>query len=460
MSSQSEQARGGWLSFTALFSDGDRLRERASPAASPAPVVALPGGLEEQDNDAVEITSVGGADEPGNLGGYEELSDIRLDISDIQEAIKNHDMWVQDAVSMRKDIDELQASIREHEAWMANLSGVVRQIQVRDETLRQEVAGLRQKASLQGDADAAGHFMPFQIERPSVMPTTVADRPFSVNGDTSSVSKELQNVVVRLTRQLNGELRMLRTLVSSVEGTFAKQIESERSARRNAVLELRREFSTSRQPGSFDACNPVGHAPGGVFGNPAGEPHAGSEAGLSRSETDVALSALRSVVDALEKRTSDRSAETERAVLELRAELAALRTEQQLQMVAVSAGALTSSEHSQKARNRFLSALGERSVVDRGRSPQGTASATSNHGSGDAPTWSSSHSQRDGASPPRLRDARALSVGRLLPLQRQPVPPGGAHVPGRPGTVAASSRASEAGAEGHPGQDSRLWALG
>ncbi len=35
-----------------------------------------------------------------SLSGREELSDIRLEILDIQEAIKNHDLWVQDQLAI------------------------------------------------------------------------------------------------------------------------------------------------------------------------------------------------------------------------------------------------------------------------------------------------------------------------------------------------------------------------
>jgi len=81
----------GWLSFKALFSDEGQPREAEN--------------LEGPDRDCV--CSIGECAALDPQWEATELSDIRLDISDIQEAIKNHDLWVQDAAAMRTDIDDL-----------------------------------------------------------------------------------------------------------------------------------------------------------------------------------------------------------------------------------------------------------------------------------------------------------------------------------------------------------------
>mmetsp|Transcript_21836 Transcript_21836/g.60982 ORF Transcript_21836/g.60982 Transcript_21836/m.60982 type:complete len:293 (+) Transcript_21836:86-964(+) len=102
----------GWLSFSALFRDQQQHVER------------------DMDDAAVsEGPSVSS-----------ELADLRMEINDIQDAIKNHDLWVQDAVEMRTDISDLQASVKAHEGWMVHFAGVFWRFQAHQVKLEAKLA--------------------------------------------------------------------------------------------------------------------------------------------------------------------------------------------------------------------------------------------------------------------------------------------------------------------------------
>jgi len=368
-----QQRPAGWLSFTALFSDGDRLRQASSPSSTslappPAAAVQRRPPLEDYPDD-------GGSnpDDVVAFGQTEELADMRLDISDLQDAVKNHDLWVQDAVAMRQDIEEIQKSIGDHEGWMQNLSSVVRQIQAREDYLAKNVADLRHQVGLVGlqskavasqalpataggDPESTGPLLwngaqtdsaIFEADgrqKLSMLRTTefIVSEPVGMTngtkGESSLAENEMQKLVMGLNKQLNSGLRMLRTMVTAVEGSLLRQIDSERTNRRTAIAELRGEFSRLRD---------------GTMG------HVGNMATVgATSSNQSSLGALRETVNGLERRTADKAAEVERMVLGLRTELTALRTEQQLQAVAASALALTQGTCNGEERSRILSKLG------------------------------------------------------------------------------------------------------
>mmetsp|Transcript_87640 Transcript_87640/g.246179 ORF Transcript_87640/g.246179 Transcript_87640/m.246179 type:complete len:377 (-) Transcript_87640:114-1244(-) len=101
-----------WLSFSALFGDGDQNR----------------GSDHEHSLAVSEVSPIDS-----------ELADIRLDISEIQEGIRNHDLWVQDAFAMRADVRELQEAIKEHEGWMAQFATICWRLEAELGEIRQRV---------------------------------------------------------------------------------------------------------------------------------------------------------------------------------------------------------------------------------------------------------------------------------------------------------------------------------
>lgn len=349
MSQEPQPRNAGWLSFTALFTDGDRARGSASPTAG-GPLEGPPRldltreiGLEEQDDLASNVSDVGFGLEDS------ELADMRLDISDIQEAIKNHDLWVQDAAATRGDIDDLQKAIREHEGWMSNLTGIVRQTQEREDSLAQQLADLRSQVELSkrahqangaGELDLPGPALPqprgaARESAPEASAPLESDRRSAKRDERTSVS-ELHRLVVGLDEQLNCGLRTLRTMVTSIEGSLVRQIDGERSARRAMVLEVRQELNAASKLGQryaledllsqADGAGANGAPIGLAINGCAGHAHA-KDAALDAS-TAAALGSLRAAVEALDLRTVHKSTEAERMVNDLRAELIDLRAEQ------------------------------------------------------------------------------------------------------------------------------------
>lgn len=341
---------GHMWSFTALFSDGVRTGS-ASPTHTP--------GLRDED-DTQSILS--GEDDP--RWEANELADIRVDISDIHEAIRNHDLWVQDASAMRNDIDTLQSVIREHEGWMAQIANVVRQLQAKEEALEVELAEIRRQLHMRswsGVSSSAASAAAATMDKdgdpvPSEPSVVESEKGATMNGDAPD--SEIHRLVMNLVQQLNCGLRMIRTMVNAVEGSLVRQLDGERAARRAAVVELRQELVASRQLAA---------------GRPAA-PDSGMKAMVDvkddllhdpskhdlREYCEAAIRSVRSSINSVEERASEKSVEAERSVDALRKEMAALRAEQQLQAVAAGALALTSGGLSQQGQQKFLSALGER----------------------------------------------------------------------------------------------------
>lgn len=343
---------GHMWSFTALFSDGVR-----TGSASPT---HTPGLRDEEDTQSI----LSGEDDP--RWEANELADIRVDISDIHEAIRNHDLWVQDASAMRSDIDTLQSVMREHEGWMAQIANVVRQLQAKEEALEVELAEIRRQLHMRswsGVSSSAASAAAANVDllnggrsgqpEPSEVET---EKGATVNGDAPD--SEIHRLVMNLVQQLNCGLRMIRTMVNAVEGSLVRQLDGERAARRAAVFELRQELVTSRQlaagrpaaPDSgmkalVDVKNDLLHEP--------------SKHDL-REYCEAAIRSVRSSINSVEERASEKSIEAERSVEALRKDMAALRAEQQLQAVAAGAIALTSGGLSQQGEQKFLSALGAR----------------------------------------------------------------------------------------------------
>lgn len=281
LTSRGSNNQPGWLSFTALFSDDER-------------------HVLQPDQESPRVDSIADGSAVDHQWEASELSDIRLDISDIQEAIKNHDLWVQDAAAMRTDIDVLQTTLREHENWMSHLSSVVKNIQEKEQTLTFEMAEIQDRISVpSARLSVAGHkLMPFSASVAASEPANgepgnglrPSARGASEPGQCGDLHEtEVHQLVAGLTQQLNHGLRDLHDKVTAVEGSIGRQLDGESAARRAAMADLRHEVLSIR--------------------------------GSSHSNTSAP--------------------ELERAVSELRMELAALRTEQQLQAVAAGALALT-----------------------------------------------------------------------------------------------------------------------
>lgn len=377
---------GGWLlHFPGLWGGG-------AAGSSPESL----GDGEGSGREAAPAASAGASRESGDIGDAcrsprdsdcSALSAMRLDIADLTEAVKNHDLWVQDAVVMRADIDHLHAALREHEGWMARASKKLHQMQAKDELLAGQIAGLR-AASEQGTAVAnsptqsvaslpasrsplaatvpprsgsspqlsamagavpgaavsepAGSSSPLAADRSTVSHSPAMPiRTESWYGSDDEDSNEdyeaaLQKVDAALARQLSCGLRMLRTVVSAVQAGLVRQLELERAARRSAVTDVRQELAMH-----------VKEAASGW-----------SAEGASRAT----VASLKSTVEALGREIGNRATEVERALAELRSEVAALRTEQHLQSVASSTLALTSAGLSRSVRQRTLRALERREV--------------------------------------------------------------------------------------------------
>jgi len=326
--SPGQHPAGVWLSFPALFSDGDR-------------AVA-----HDHEGDGSEAAS--------NHSEVSELSALRLDISDIQEAIKNHDLWVQDAVAMRTDIDDMQAAIREHENWMGRLSLEFRQLQEWTNRFNGQLADIRwligsdassgkavnglRRVSNKGDIlGSAGRAGGSSRHRESLVSsgTKAADCDLTESGQAHD------RIELGLTQQLGQGLHMLRTMVTAVEGDLSRQLDGERAARRAALSDLRREFAQALPSlntplhGDGSDCTPVGG-----MGFPTTFPT------YDRQPKDAAS-----------------HVQLETLVSELRIEVAALRAESQLQAVAAGALAIASGHISPQGRVRSIKALEDRMAV-------------------------------------------------------------------------------------------------
>lgn len=338
-----------WLSFPNLFSDGDRVPSR------------------EATFNETGAASLSDGDAESHHSGVSEVSALRLEIGDIQEAIKNHDLWVQDAVVMRTDVDDLQAALRDHEKWMSHLSSALRQIQERENRLEAELSSLR----LQPASPAfTGAQSPKTMASPGLkrVPSNGSMKRAGSGsdmhkGDTPSlpgmdkpgspelpprddVDQLVQRIELGLSQQMGRALRMLRTMVTAVEGGLARQLDGERTARRSALAELRHEIAVMKRPLAPKAdCGTSGRKV------------------VDEDYVEGAIGGLRYAVEKLDQRASDAAAEAQKAITELHSELASVKAELQLQAVAAGALALTSGQLSQKARMRSMQALEDRAVV-------------------------------------------------------------------------------------------------
>jgi len=330
-----------------------------------------------------------------------ELSALRLDISDIQEAIKNHDLWVQDASAMRSDIDDLQNSLKDHESWMGHLSIALKQIQDRENRFEGEIADIRRRLSIGSDLSTFDKKAQAPLKRTGskgdisgTMSGGSPDHKRAKAADREDSAVAFQRVELGLTQQLGQGLRMLRTMVGAVEASLARQIDGERSARRAALADLRQElFRTQALPPA--ALSPPGT---GVANSLTDE----------LSKTSLEVNRISVERTALERQAEDRAAEMQNTLIELRTEMAALRAEQQLQAVASGALALASGHLSPHARLRSIKALEERVVSSQNAMAQNTAMARSRHEAQqvhqsakakEVPTIETWHSIEDGQKP-------------------------------------------------------------
>lgn len=351
------------------------------------------------------------------------LSAIRMDLSDIHEAIKNHDLWVQDAAAMRADIDELQTAIQKHEGWMAELSTALHDIRRKEDRLegllpvlmrrastkaQPAAGGLAARPSSPGGSPGAGalHAESLQASPASlgfstssrsrlssskprglravaslhgcdtddgVVSATGANAPRGSAGserlstDSEDVDNtEMDRLEIGLTQQLSRGLRMLRNMVTAVEGGLARQLDGERAARRAAFAELRLEIaavsaSTAITAASIEDSN-AGLTLTGAGGKGGHSAVSAAWSAQAREGIDGSMRGLRDAMAMLEQRAADRWAQAERSLAELRSELLALRTEQHLQAVATGALALTSGRLSPDARLRSIKALEDRAA--------------------------------------------------------------------------------------------------
>lgn len=356
-----------WLSFPALFSDGDSRRDITDIDAQP---------------EAVE-----GASEAYSLHSEDELGTIRMDIYELQEAIKNHDLWVQDAAAMRTDTDELQASNKEHESWMSNISVALRKMQERANRFDGELLDLRRRTSDRGAAKAGSSLRRVASfgncggasPSASLPPMDVASAKMErETADLAFGGAANERIELALTQQLNQGLSMLRTMVTTVEGGLARQIEGERAARRAALEELRQELAILVPRPSTSTVSTALHrslVSDNFGGLDAGflasvDKLAGGERvvvtpnlALDFFPEEDALLELREAMSSLERRAEERATETENALSVLRTDFEVLRAKQKLEAVAAGALALASGSLTSQARLRAIKALEERACL-------------------------------------------------------------------------------------------------
>lgn len=134
---------GGWHSFTAMFSDGDRLLSRTPTAASASPIFpsitpALPVPVKD-DASSTGLIDINASDE--------ELADLRMEICDINETLRHHDLWVKDAEAMRADVEQLKQSSDGYKVWLENITGLLRFLKAREIELAHQVAALRKQVA-------------------------------------------------------------------------------------------------------------------------------------------------------------------------------------------------------------------------------------------------------------------------------------------------------------------------
>mmetsp|Transcript_45049 Transcript_45049/g.107033 ORF Transcript_45049/g.107033 Transcript_45049/m.107033 type:complete len:361 (-) Transcript_45049:33-1115(-) len=251
-----------------------------------------------------------------------ELSTMRLDIADIQDAIKNHDLWVQDAAHMRSDIEALQAGQQDHELWMSKVTRQLQQMQEKELALERELSILRRPSIGSGpNLDGSYRDIALTNTESTTLPTSAID-----------------DIQASISKQINRALLTLKAMVSTAEEGLVKQLESERAARRAAVMEARREIATfarSVEAGSAAASGGVQTTDVKAGANPA---------------VEATLTTLQLTVQSLERETQERLSQADARLNEFKGELTQLRAEQQLQ--ALSSGPLAISTSSLQSTQR------------------------------------------------------------------------------------------------------------
>eukprot|EP00747_Dinoflagellata_sp_TGD_P058435 gnl/TRDRNA2_/TRDRNA2_151115_c0_seq2.p1 gnl/TRDRNA2_/TRDRNA2_151115_c0~~gnl/TRDRNA2_/TRDRNA2_151115_c0_seq2.p1 ORF type:complete len:513 (-),score=92.85 gnl/TRDRNA2_/TRDRNA2_151115_c0_seq2:6-1544(-) len=316
--------------------------------------------------------------ELSELGDQEDLSQVKLDIEEMQEAIRNHDAWVLDAAAMRQDVDKLQERLQQHEEWMGRLATTLRNMHSKELRLSDDFECF--KAEVMGKlfwtADAAATSVVKGVSSSSITsvastaasPTSGSLTPstpraqekvnFSGRQDvpvtlkvceppaqaesvqtvldkesTEDLKAELKRLEDGFALQLSHGLDALKNAIARAEGTLVRQIESERNARCAAIARVRDELMIANrciQPGTGTSADDV---------------------------VNGAIAKLQNFFDNQETGATTQARTAEGALAEIRSELAEMKGEQQLQAVTVSALAVAFPRLSERARQRSLQAL-------------------------------------------------------------------------------------------------------
>jgi hypothetical protein len=126
-----------FFSLTSLFRDDQQPEDAELAVGSPAHRPQV------QSSDDVDETAISAVEEEELVA--RELADMRADIDDIRDAVRNHDLWVHDAAATRNDVDGLLSRLQEHERWMLNCVTTFRAIQADVATLTAEFAQCKSK---------------------------------------------------------------------------------------------------------------------------------------------------------------------------------------------------------------------------------------------------------------------------------------------------------------------------
>lgn len=194
-----------WLPLSGIFGD------------NVAPVRDKPERAESDANSAL------GSDTQAEM---QELSALRFEICDIQEAIRNHDAWVQDAAYMRTDIDEIRSWITEQNKWMLGVNSALEQLQKKDQLAATQIEDLRRT-----------------VQQPQAKEDSGARSRSRSCEDDQGLEQEIQRIEVGLANQVSCGLRMLRTMMTDIEAGLVRQLEIERQARKAMVAEVRSELA-------------------------------------------------------------------------------------------------------------------------------------------------------------------------------------------------------------------------
>ena len=151
-----------YFSLTALFRNGDQTEDAGLADRCP-----VHSGEEADDANSTEDAWVA-----------VELSDMRLEIADIKEAIGNHDLWVQDALAARNDTEYLLTKFQEHDRCMVDCVSNVRALQSNVAALAAELA---QRVPPLGISEVVSSPLKLAISEDAAIETEVS-RPQIVTG--------------------------------------------------------------------------------------------------------------------------------------------------------------------------------------------------------------------------------------------------------------------------------------